>query len=137
MGLNKRIFTDLREFENEVIEGEINPLESWSELLELEKLIKKTKDNIKDTVIIEIEKQDKEYTRNGKSFLISKKATYDYTNSSFYSKLLDKMNMYESFSKAKYLGSNTIKNEEGKDIKIPKHVELPSVKYSDKFITVK
>ena len=136
MGLNKRIFTDLREFENEVVEGEVNPLESWSELLELEKLITKTKSNITDTVIKEIEKLDKDYSRNGKKFYVGKKATYTYTGKIFVD-LKNKISHYQELAQLKLKGEKIYKDKKGVEKPIPNTIESATVKYSEPYITLK
>ena len=131
MGLNKRIFTDLREFENEVVEGEVNPLESWSELLELEKLITKTKEAIKPIAITELQKYDK-YERNGKSFTVSQKTNYDLSGCKFYQNLNSQLKQVKELSvMAAKTGKSIIDENTGEVI------EPAIITYSEPFITVK
>lgn len=57
MAINSRIFEALREYEQQVIEGEISPLKAYIELKSLLDAVKATIDNINENVIKEVSRE--------------------------------------------------------------------------------
>jgi hypothetical protein len=57
MGINSRIFEELREYQQQVIEGEISPLKAYIELKSLSEAVKVTIDNINENVIKEVSRE--------------------------------------------------------------------------------
>jgi len=57
MGINSRIFEELREYEQQVLDGEISPLKAFIELKSLSECVKTTIDNINESVINEVSRE--------------------------------------------------------------------------------
>ena len=80
MGINSRIFEEIRELESHVIEGEILPIEAYIELKQLSEIVDLTIKNINEMVIGQVSKEPEKVGLNHSGYIakVQQKTTWKF-----------------------------------------------------------
>lgn len=102
------IIMSIVELSQDVIGGDINPLDAYSDLKEIETILSSVKDSILNIALDEFDKYgEKSVSRNGYEFASTSSGRYDYSNSDDWKNYKKKMKDIEVKMVAAYKNAGT------------------------------